>query len=96
MRYDDFRDRLEAALQRNGLYTHSFQRVETIELANAARHWKVYVYGVAPPSVEPFHVSAEINFEWNPFDAARAYTCEEDLLTELMARRKRLPRTERR
>ena len=96
MRYDEFRDRLEAALQRNDLYFHSLQRVETIDLANTERHWKVYVYGAAPPSPEPFHVSAEIGFAWSPFDAARAYTCEEDLLTELTGRRKRLPRTERR
>jgi len=95
VRYDEFRDRLEAALQRNGLYFHSLQRVETIELANTLRQWKVYVYG-APPSPEPFHVSAEIGFAWSPFDAARAYAREEDLLTELTGRRKRLPRTERR
>jgi hypothetical protein len=96
VRYDEFRDRLEAALQRDGLYFHSLQRVETIELANTLRHWKVYVYGGAPPSPEPFHVSAEIGFAWTPFDAARAYTREEDLLTELTGRRKQLLRTERR
>jgi hypothetical protein len=43
----------------------------------------------------PFHVSA-IEFTWSPVDAARAFTCEEDLLTELVGRRARLPRTERR
>jgi hypothetical protein len=96
VRYDEFRDRLEAALQRNGLYFHSLQRVETIELANTLRQWKVYVYGAAPPSPEPFHVSAEISFAWSPFDAARAYAREEDLLTELTGRRKQLPRTVRR
>ena len=96
MRYDEFRDQLEAALQRNSLHFHSLQRVETIDLANTERHWKVYVQGAAPPSAEPFHVSAEVGFAWSPFDAARAYAREEDLLTEVIGRRKKLPRTERR
>ena len=94
MRYDEFRDELEAALQRNSLHFHSLQRVETIELANTVQHWKVYADGAAPPSTEPFRVSAEI--AWSPFDAARSYAREEDLLTELIGRKKRLPRTERR
>lgn len=96
MRYDEFRDQLETALQRNNLHFHSLQRVETIELANTVRHWKVYVHGAAPPSAEPFDVSAEISFAWSPFDAARAYAREEDLLTEVIGRRKHLLRTERR
>jgi hypothetical protein len=96
VRYDEFRDQLEAALQGNSLNFHSLQRVETIELANTVRHWKVYVHGAARPSAEPFHVSAEIGFAWSPFDAARACAREEDLLTELIGRRKQLPRTERR
>ena len=94
MRYDEFRDQLEAALQRNGLHFHSLERVETIELVNTVRHWKVYAHGAAPPSTEPFRVSAEIGFAWSPFDAARSYAREEDLLTELIGRRKQLPRHE--
>jgi hypothetical protein len=96
VRYDEFRDQLEAALQRNSLHFHSLQRVETIELANTERHWKVYVHGAVRPSPEPFHVSAEISFTWSPFDAARTYAREEDLLTELIGTRKQRPKTERR
>ena len=62
MRYDEFRVQLEAALQRNSLHFRSLQRVETIELANTVRPWKVDVHGAARPSAEPFHVSAEISF----------------------------------
>jgi hypothetical protein len=96
VRYDEFRGQLEAALERNSLHFHGLQRVETIELANTLRHWKACDLGAAPPSTEPFHVSAEIGFAWSPFDAARSYAREEDLLTELIGRKKRLPRTERR
>lgn len=97
MRYAEFRDQLEDALQGIGLFFHRVDRpVETIDLADTGRHWKVYIYRAAPPSAEPFHVSAEISFYWTPADAARAHTCEEDLLTELIGRRKRPARTERR
>jgi hypothetical protein len=97
MRYAEFRDQLEHALQEAGLFFHGVDRpVETIDLADTVRRWKVYVYRASPRSEEPFHVSAEISFYFTPADAARAHTCEEGLLTELMGRRKRPARTERR
>jgi hypothetical protein len=97
VRYDEFRDRLEDALQDAGFFfRHADRRVETIDLANTVRSWKVHVYRTAPLSADPFDVSAEIGFEWSPVDAARAYTTEEDLLTELVGRRRRPIRTERR
>ena len=97
MRYAEFRDRLEDALQEAGFFfQNADRRVETIDLAHTARSWKVHVFGVPLPSADPFHVSAEIGFEWSPVDAARAYTTEEDLLTELVGRRRRPIRTERR
>ncbi len=97
MRYAEFRDRLEDALQEAGLFFQDAdRRVETIDLADTVRSWKVSVWRAAPPGAEPFDVSAVIGFEWSPVDAARAYTCEEDLLTELVGRRTRPLRTERR
>ena len=97
MRYAEFRDRLEGALQAAGLFFQGAdRRVETIDLAHTTRSWKVHLFGAAVPSADPFHVSAEIGFEWSPADAARAYTTEEDLLTELVGRRRRPIRTERR
>lgn len=97
MRYAEFRDRLEAALQDAGLSIHGAnRRIETIDIADTARTWKVDVRRDASPRADPFHVSAAISFEWSPVDAARAYTTEEDLLTELVGRRRRPIRTERR
>lgn len=97
MRYAEFRDRLEDALQEAGLFFQDAdRRVETIDLADTVRSWKVSVWRAAPPGAEPFDVSAVIGFEWSPVDAARAYTCEEDLLTELVGRRRRPLRIERR
>jgi len=82
VRYDEFRDQLEAALQGNSLHFHGLQRVETIELANTVRHWKVHAHGAAPLGAEPFHISAEIGFAWSPFDAARSYAREEEHYTK--------------
>jgi len=97
MRFAEFRDRLEGALQEAGLSFHDAdRRVETIDLVDTVRSWKIYIRRAAPQSAEPFYVSAEIGFEWSPVDAARAYTCEEDLLAELVGRRKRPIRTEHR
>ena len=95
MLYAEFRDQLEDALQKAGLFFHGVDwPVETIDLADTARRWKVCIFRAALGSAEPFHVSAEISFYWTPTDAARARTCEEDLLTELRGRRKRPVRTE--
>lgn len=88
MRYAEFRDQLEAALGQEGLlFSGAVRRIEKIDLADAVRTWKVYVSRDGPSNTEPFHVSAAISFTWNPIDTARAYTCEEDLLNELISKR---------
>lgn len=95
MQYAEFRDHLEAALRDEGLLVDAAgHRVETIDLRNTVRHWKASVHRATPAAAEPFHVFAAIEFDWSPVDTARAYTCEEDLLTEIVGRRTRLPRTE--
>lgn len=97
MRYDEFRDQLQDALHAAGLFVEHVDRpIETIDLASTDRRWKVYVMRDAPESVEPFHVSAKISFRWSAANGARGHTCEEDLLTELLGRRIRLPKTQRR
>ena len=97
MRYAEFRDRLEAALHEAGLFVASADwRVETIDLADTVRSWSVSVRRATRHDTQPFDVSAVMSFKWGPAHSARAYTTEEDLLTELVGRRKRTPRTERR
>jgi hypothetical protein len=41
-------------------------------------------------------VSGRISFVWDPFNAARGYTTEEDLLTQLFGRKQRPIRTQKR
>ena len=83
MRYDEFRNRWQGALQAAGLLSHSDRPEETIDLATTARRWEVHLL---PRGVEPFSVGTTVSFRWDPFDSARSYTCEEDLLTELLGR----------
>jgi hypothetical protein len=67
MLYAEFRNQLEDALQEAGLFFDGVDRtVETIDLADTARRWKVYICRAARRSAEPFHVSAEISFYWTP------------------------------
>lgn len=95
MRYAEFRDRLENSLLDAGLMIHSrLPSTETIDLGDSVRHWKAWIIGITPPGTKPFDVSADISFEWNSVDAARAHTCEEDLLTALLGRRRESARTQ--
>jgi hypothetical protein len=95
MRYEEFRDQLQIALQNVGLLGQRIGNpIETVELDSMGRRWKVYIVGNAATSTEPFHVTAKIAFNWNPFDSARSYTCEEDLLTDLLGRSKSSSKTE--
>jgi hypothetical protein len=97
MRYDEFRDRLQNALRDTGLhFQYAGPAAETMELANGSRRWERYVRRATLQDPEPFHISAKVAFEWSPVDAARAYTCEEDLLTDLLGRKQRYPKTQQR
>jgi len=84
MRYDEFRDRCQTALRTARLLSAHDRPEETIDLTTTARKWRIHLL---PRAVAPFHAGATISFHWDPFDAARSYTCEEDLLTELFGRR---------
>jgi hypothetical protein len=97
MRYDEFRDRLHYAFCEAGLlFPQSDRLVETIDLTDTSRRWKAYFSRSAPQDLEPFYVSAQVTFEWSSVNAARAHTCEEDLLTELLGRRQESKKTQQR
>jgi hypothetical protein len=94
MRYDEFRDQLQIALHNAGLLGQRLGNPsDTIDMEIMERRWKVYVVGTSNDTV-PFQVTAKIAFSWNPFNTARSYTCEEDLLTELLGRTKSSAKTE--
>ena len=69
--------------------------IETIELAGGERRWKAYILHPGG-STEPFDVSAKITFNWSAINVARAGTCEEDLLTEVLGRKQTSAKTAQR
>ena len=85
MRYEGFRDRWQAALRSQQLLFLGDHADEAIDLGTMSRRWKVHLL---PRDVGPFTVGATIGFRWSPVEAARSYTNEEDLLTELFGRRR--------
>ena len=86
MRYDDFRDRWQAALHAAGVLSHQDRPQETIDVSTTERRWRLLTL---PRTAGPFNVLASVGFHWDPFQSARSYTREEDLLTELLGRRAR-------
>jgi hypothetical protein len=64
MRYDEFCDRLQECLCEAGLFfQHADRPIETIDLANSDRRWKVYIGRSAPQKADPFFVSNR--FRWD-------------------------------
>ncbi len=94
MRYDEFRDRLQAALHETRVIFSHDRPSETVELDSMDRGWKVYVWRGERTGTEPFGVSGKISFDWRALNAARGDTCEEDVLTEIIGRRVRTPKTQ--
>jgi hypothetical protein len=94
MRYDEFRYQLQTALQNVGLLGQCIGNpIETVDLDSMGRLWKVYVMGSSTKDTEPFDVTAKIAFNWDPFNTARSYTSEEDLLAEMLGRTKNSSKT---
>jgi hypothetical protein len=49
MLYDEFRNQLQEALLEVGLvWEHMGSSIETIDLSNSGRHWKVSIWPNAP------------------------------------------------
>ncbi len=96
MRYGEFRDQLQDALHEAGLFSNTSTAQPRLSTSPARTGAGRSTSIETRQSVKPFYVSAKISFRWSAADAARGHTCEEDLLTELLGRRMRLPKTQRR
>lgn len=46
-----------------------------------------------PQRAEPFHAGASVYFRWDPFESARTFTTEDDMISELFGRDDELPET---
>jgi hypothetical protein len=93
MRYDEFRDAFLRSLREAGLHSHIGRPTETVDLTTTTRRWEIPLGDSLPQRSEPFLASAMVSFKWDPFESARTYTTEEDLVTELLGRDEDPPET---
>jgi hypothetical protein len=95
MRYDEFRERFQDALREARIFSpHLHRPAETLDTSQMSRRWEIYLHRSTSQNSEPFHISTKVSFDWDAVNAARAATCEEDLLTELIGRKQRYPKTQ--
>jgi hypothetical protein len=96
MRYNELREEFERALREARFFPVQLHATETIDVGTTDRHYEVLVGYELPQRAKPFLGTATVSFRWDPAESARTHTTEEDLLTTLLGRRDRLPRTTRR
>lgn len=85
MRYNELRDTLLRAL-RDSRFRVIGRPSETIDLTTTTRRYETFLEDVAVQRAEPFYVAASVAFQWDPFESARTYTNEDDLISELLGR----------
>ena len=85
MQYHEFRDALVSAL-RDARFRFMGRPGETIDLITTSRQYEAFLEAVTVQRAEPFYVAASVSFKWDPFESARTYTNEDDLLSELLGR----------
>jgi len=85
MRYNELRDTLVRAL-RDSRFRFIGCPTETLDLTTTTRRCEIFLEGVTVQRAEPFYVAASVAFDWDPFESARTYTNEDDLISELLGR----------
>jgi hypothetical protein len=85
MEYEKLRRIWHEALAQAGLMSMLLQTpLETIDLADLSRSYKINVTLGHRQSEGAFHISASLGWEWNALQATRSRFREEEVLTELM------------
>jgi len=83
MRYDQFRAAWASAQRSARLRPMGLEPRETLDQRSLSR---TYAVGFEGPRAEPFHVGAQVSWDWDALLTARSATNEEDMLTELFGR----------
>jgi len=83
---DAFRDAWLDALRSEELLTYPDRPHDRIDLASMSREHSVRVGLGHRQHAEPFFVSMVLGWNWTPIHAARTYSNEEDLLSDLLGR----------
>ena len=80
MNYEQFRIAWYEALTEAGMWSYLCPPIETVDLGQMSRTYRVYVHLGHSQEVKPFHVSANLSWTWDALQAARTATTEEDAL----------------
>lgn len=86
MDHDAFRATWLEALAAADLITYPDRSEDLVDLRTMERKHSLRVGMGRKQSVEPFFATMLLGWRWSPLDAARTFTSEEDLLTELLGR----------
>jgi hypothetical protein len=84
--YENFRTAWRDALRESGLSTISPTAVETLDTRSLDRTYAVHVEPLGGQDAPPFHVTAALSWRWDILNTARAQTCDEDVLSEMLGR----------
>lgn len=86
MDYEAFREAWLDALRSEELLTYPDRPHDRIDIADMSREHSARVGLGHRQQAEPFFVSMVLRWTWTPVHAARTYTNEEDLLSDLLGR----------
>lgn len=86
MDHDAFREAWLDALRSEELLRYPDRPDDRIDLAKMSREHSVRIGMGHRQQAEPFFVSMVLSWTWSPVQAARTYTNEEDLLSDLLGR----------
>jgi hypothetical protein len=87
MDHDAFREAWLDALRDEELLRYPDRPDDRIDLAKMSREHSVRIGMGHRQQAEPFFVSMVLSWTWSPVHAARTYTNEEDLLSDLLGRK---------
>jgi hypothetical protein len=84
--YETFRQLWVEALRQCRLPTVGRYGTETLDTRNLDRSYKVYVEPLGGQDAPPFHVTAELLWDWHATNTVRGSRTDSDLLSEMLGR----------
>jgi hypothetical protein len=95
MNYESFRMAFAATLRDSGLASPVAGTTETLDLHTLDRTYQIAVEPIGGQDAEPFFVAATLAWTWSALHTARARTCEEDVLTDMLGGDRESARTDK-
>jgi hypothetical protein len=84
--YETFRHLWLEALRQCRLPTSGLYGTETLDTRNLDRSYRVYVEPLGGQDAPPFHVTAELSWDWHATNTVRGSRTDGDLLSEMLGR----------